>query len=190
MGLKQVKISDLKFDRKNANNHTEKGNRLLEKSLSRLGCGRSVLLDKDNNIIAGNGVTEKCGEIGIDNVRIIETDGTELIAVKRTDISIDSKKGRELAIADNQTAKAGIDFNIDVIDELSDEYDVDLKKDWEIFVPDFELGELNLMDNAFASESNKLNFSMTFTFPAEMKQAFEKIDKKELEKALLERVNA
>ena len=57
-------IDKLKFDKKNANKHTERGNRLLDKSLSKLGFGRSVLLDKDDNIIAGDGVTEKAGEIG------------------------------------------------------------------------------------------------------------------------------
>jgi len=64
--------------------------------------------DKNNNIIAGNGVVEIAGQIGMDKIRIIESDGTEIIALKRTDVLLDSKKGRELAIADNQTAKEGI----------------------------------------------------------------------------------
>jgi DNA modification methylase len=128
--MDKATIKDLKFDTKNANKHTEKGMRLLEKSLSKLGAGRSILLDKDNNIIAGNGVIEVAGQIGLENIKIIETDGNEIIAVKRNDVSINSKKGRELALADNQTAKVGIDFDFEVIDDLSNEFDLNLQE-WE-----------------------------------------------------------
>jgi hypothetical protein len=128
--MDKATIKDLNFDTKNANKHTEKGMRLLEKSLSKLGAGRSILLDKDNNIIAGNGVIEVAGQIGLENIKIIETDGNEIIAVKRNDVSINSKKGRELALADNQTAKVGIDFDFEVIDDLSNEFDLNLKE-WE-----------------------------------------------------------
>jgi hypothetical protein len=126
-----MNINELNFDNKNANKHTQKGLRLLEKSLSKLGAGRSILIDKDNNIIAGNGVVEVAGQIGLDKIKVIETDGTELIAVKRKDVSINSKKGRELAIADNQTAKTSIDFDMDVLNEISDEFALDLG-DWEL----------------------------------------------------------
>lgn len=132
----EATINDLIFDSKNANKHTEKGNRLLEKSLSNLGFGRSILLDKHNNIIAGNSTTENAGAIGLDKVKIIETDGNEIIAVKRTDVDINSKKGRELAIADNQTAKEGINFDLDVINGFGTEFDLDFIKEWEI--PYFE----------------------------------------------------
>lgn len=135
-------IKDLKFDSKNANKHTQKGMRLLDKSISKLGLGRSILIDKDNNIIAGNGVVETAGQLGLEKVKIIETDGSEIIAVKRKDISIDSKKGRELAIADNQTAKVGIDFDLDVINDLSIDLDIDLSSEWEI--P--QVGDINEMD--------------------------------------------
>jgi hypothetical protein len=128
--MDKATIKDLNFDTKNANKHTEKGMRLLEKSLSKLGAGRSILLDKDNNIIAGNGVIEVAGQIGLENIKIIETDGNEIIAVKRNDVSINSKKGRELALADNQTAKVGIDFDFEVIDDLANEFDLNLKE-WE-----------------------------------------------------------
>jgi len=126
-----MNINELNFDNHNANKHTQKGLRLLEKSLSKLGAGRSILIDKDNNIIAGNGVVEVAGQIGLDKIKVIETDGTELIAVKRKDVSINSKKGRELAIADNQTAKTSIDFDMDVLNEISDEFALDLG-DWEL----------------------------------------------------------
>ena len=131
MNVKKAKITDLVFDDKNANKHTEKGNRLLEKSISKLGLGRSILIDKDNRIIAGNHVTEKSGELDLEDVIIVETDGSQLVAVKRTDVSLDDQKGRELAIADNQTAKIGIDFDMDVLNEISEAFALDLG-DWEL----------------------------------------------------------
>jgi hypothetical protein len=56
-------ISDLRFDDKNFNQHTQRGLGLLEKSLQKFGAGRSILIDKNNNIIGGNGVVEAAGNI-------------------------------------------------------------------------------------------------------------------------------
>jgi hypothetical protein len=120
-------IKDLKFDDKNFNKHTEFGMSLLEKSLRENGAGRSLLLDKDNNIIAGNGIVEAAGQIGLENVKIVEATGDEIIAVKRTDVSLNSKKGREMALADNATASADLEWDKDAI---ADEFDEDEAKSW------------------------------------------------------------
>ena len=124
-----AKISDLKFDDKNFNKHTEYGMSLLEKSLRELGAGRSILLDKDNNIIAGNGIVEAAGSVGLENVKIIETTGDEIVAVKRTDMTIDSKEGREMALADNATANADLSWDEDNIKEQTEKWDFDTS-DW------------------------------------------------------------
>ena len=47
-------IGDLKFDDKNFNRHNKEGMALLEKSLQELGAGRSILIDKYDNIYALN----------------------------------------------------------------------------------------------------------------------------------------
>ena len=124
-----AKISDLKFDDKNFNKHTEYGMGLLEKSLRELGAGRSILIDKDNNIIAGNGIVEAAGSVGLENVKIIETTGDEIIAVKRTDMTIDSREGREMALADNATANADLSWDEDNIKEQTEKWDFDTS-DW------------------------------------------------------------
>lgn len=116
------KIDELKFDDKNFNKHTEYGMSLLEKSLRENGAGRSILLDKDNNIIAGNGIIEAAGSVGLENVKIVETQGDEIVAVKRTDVSLNSKKGRKMALADNATAKADLEWDFDnIMSELTPE---------------------------------------------------------------------
>jgi hypothetical protein len=95
-------IKDLIFDDLNFNKGTFDGGSLVEQSLKKLKAGRSILIDKDNRIIAGNKTAEVADRLGL-KLRIIEAQGDELIAVKRLDVDIDSKTGRELALADNIT---------------------------------------------------------------------------------------
>ena len=47
-------ISQLKQDAKNANRGTQRGNAAVAQSLKTLGAGRSILIDKHGNVIAGN----------------------------------------------------------------------------------------------------------------------------------------
>lgn len=111
-----IKIKDLIPDDKNFNKGTEFGNSLIEKSLRKFGAGRSILLDKNNRIIAGNKSVENAGIIGIEDVQIVESDGRRIIAVKRMDIDLDSAQGREMALADNATAKANIIFDVELVE--------------------------------------------------------------------------
>lgn len=119
---KRIKIADLTPDVKNFNKHTEYGMSLLEKSVRKFGMGRSILIDKDNKIIAGNGITETAADAGIENVRVIETDGNEIIAVKRKDISLDSPEGREMALADNATNAANLRWDYKQIKDEGIDY--------------------------------------------------------------------
>ena len=75
---------NIKFDEKNYRLHDEKNKAVIKKSVDELGAGRSILIDKDDKIIAGNGVFEQWGARP---VKVIETDGSELVVVKRKDLS-------------------------------------------------------------------------------------------------------
>ena len=120
-----AKIADLKFDTRNANKHSEYGMQRLEKSIGKIGLGRSILISDDNEIIAGNGVTESAINAGIDKVRIIETDGTEIIAVKRTDIKSGSKEFYEMALSDNIIAKENIIMDVEVTNAICEEFELE-----------------------------------------------------------------
>lgn len=139
----EAKITDLHFDGKNANKHTQKGNRLIEKSISKLGFAAPDVIDKNNNIIIGNERTSVAGQLGYEDVIIVESDGTKIIAIKRTDIDINSKKGRELAIIDNHSAKESIDLDFDVINDLVTEYDIS-PVEWELEKMDFDLKSIDM----------------------------------------------
>ena len=107
MSKELIDIEELRQDTLNFNKGTYEGEGLIKKSLERFKAGRSVLIDKNNNIIAGNKTVSAAATMGM-KVRVIETTGEELVAVKRTDIDLDSKEGRELALADNRTAQINL----------------------------------------------------------------------------------
>ena len=102
MAASTTKVSDLKPDPKNARRRTAQSSHLIKESLQRYGAGRSILIDEDNRVLAGNGTIQGAKEAGIKNVRVIEAKGDELIAVKRTGLSEEDKVG--LALADNRTS--------------------------------------------------------------------------------------
>lgn len=125
----ETDITALIPDDKNFNKGSEFGKGLLDKSFSKFGAGRSILLDKNNRIIAGNKATESFGESGGEKVLIVETDGKTLVAVKRTDIDLDSAEGRELALADNATQKADLRWDDAVVKEVSEQWGID-SEEW------------------------------------------------------------
>jgi sporulation protein YlmC with PRC-barrel domain len=122
-------IADLKPDSKNANRGTQRGRGLLEKSLRQYGAGRSVLVDREGNLIAGNKTVDVAAEIDLP-VRVVQTDGHELVVVQRTDLDLDSSEGRGLAIADNRTGETGLEWNTDALLDLSASGIVDLEDFW------------------------------------------------------------
>jgi len=125
----KIKVSELIPDDKNFNKGSEFGQGLIEKSFEKFGAGRSILIDKNNKIIAGNKSTENYGALGGQDVIVVESDGKQLIAVKRTDIDLDTAQGREMALADNATAKANIVWAEDIIAE---EIGVEVAESWGI----------------------------------------------------------
>jgi hypothetical protein len=111
--IENTTVTSLIADDKNFNKGSEVGAEMIRKSFQKFGAGRSILLDKNNRIIAGNKSVEYSG---LKNVMIVESDGTQLIAVKRTDIDLDSPQGREMALADNASAKANIVFDAELVE--------------------------------------------------------------------------
>lgn len=149
----ETKIDKLIPDDLNANKGTEFGHHLMEKSFRELGAGRSILLDRNNRIIAGNKSVEAAALIGMENVIIVETTGNQIVAVKRTDIDLDSKQGRELAVADNATAKANIAWDQEVLTQISESWEVD-QEDWGIQIPEPEEPEADpFADDGIAQKS-------------------------------------
>lgn len=102
------------------NKGTAYGRGIIEKSLKELGCGRSVLADKNDVILCGNEVFSIAQELGM-KIRVIETTGDELIVVKRTDVDAKDKKGLELALVDNLSQEHNLEWDTDIVLSAMDE---------------------------------------------------------------------
>jgi hypothetical protein len=71
-------------------------------------------------------------------VQIVETDGKRIIAVKRMDIDLNSPQGREMASADNASAKANIVMDAELIEaELGEA----VCQEWGLIGPDDTITE-------------------------------------------------
>ena len=114
-------IKDLKSDHKNARKRTDRSASLIAESLKRYGAARSIVIDEDGRILAGNGTVEGAKKAGITNVRIIEAEGDELIAVRRAGLSEDEKVG--LALADNRSSDLS-EWDNEMLRQLSEEHDL------------------------------------------------------------------
>jgi len=144
-----VPLVEITPDARNANRGTERGRYMLEKSLEKLGAGRSILLDKHGNIIAGNKTAEVAAAIGLEDVVIVKTDGRQLVAVQRTDLDLDSIEGREMAYADNRVGQVDLDFNPEQI-ALDLESGLELGDFWQ----DWEFVNIGAMKPEEANDPN------------------------------------
>ena len=157
----ETNIESLVPDNKNFNKGTQYGDHLMDESLRRFGLGRSILIDKNNRIIAGNKTAEKAADIGFTDVVVVEVDGNQLVAVKRKDIDLDSAKGRELALADNATGKANLAWDEELIADLSAQFNFE-PGDWGVDVENVNPDDYGT-DFALNSGDKKPIQQMAFT---------------------------
>jgi DNA modification methylase len=96
-------VSDLVPDPENRRKHNPRNIGMVVDALQQVGAARSIVIDENNVILAGNGVTEAAGQAGITKVRVVEAKGDEIIAVRRSGLSAEQK--RSLAIFDNRAGE-------------------------------------------------------------------------------------
>lgn len=125
---KKIKLSSITPDDKNNNKHTAYGMDLLEKSVNKVGIIESITVSNDDKIISGNARHEVIGKHFEKEALVIETDGTQPIVIKRTDIESNTKEFYEASILANTTAKKNIDFDIEMIEVIAEEFDIDIEE--------------------------------------------------------------
>ncbi len=123
--VKQANVADIIPDDKNFNMGSVEGEDMLDKSFDKFGAGRSILIDKNGRTIAGNKSLEAFKKKGGQKVLVVEADRDTLVAVKRNDIDLDSKDGREMALADNQTQAVNYVPDEDLISLTAQELNID-----------------------------------------------------------------
>ena len=113
-----TQIGDLTPDARNARRHNARNIGLLVDSLQEVGAARSIVIDEDGRILAGNGTVEAAAEAGITRVQVVDADGETIVAVRRRGLTEEQK--RRLALLDNRTAELA-EWDAPVLEALRDE---------------------------------------------------------------------
>jgi hypothetical protein len=108
-------IEDLVDDPDNANKGTERGQYMLDSSISEVGVGRGVLCDKNNRLIGGNKTKQAVADAGFNKIVVVETEGDTLVVTKRIDMDLNDPNNiaRKAAYYDNRVAQISIDFDVE-----------------------------------------------------------------------------
>ena len=141
-----MQIKDLKQDKRNFRKHNQQNLDLIKKSVSEVGLGRSVVIDNENEIVCGNGLVSTLDKNT--PIKVIETDGTELVVVKRTDLKTDDEKRKQLAIMDNSTSDSS-EFDLE---SLQADFDVEQLQDWGLDVEFESLEEKEIIEDEVPEE--------------------------------------
>lgn len=123
-------LADVRPDDRNANKGTARGGGMIHDSLRRHGAGRSVLVDRNGKLIAGNKTTEQFVAAGfaLDQIIVVPNDGTKLVVVQRTDLDLDEDAAaKELAVNDNRSAQVGLAWDVEVLNEIANTPGVEME---------------------------------------------------------------
>ena len=93
-------IKDLIPDPHNSRQHNPRNIGMIADAMQEVGAARSIVIDDENVVLCGNGAIEAAAQAGITNVRVIEADGNEIIAVRRRGLTREQKV--RLALFDNR----------------------------------------------------------------------------------------
>lgn len=115
-------IGELIHDRTNPRKHNPRNLKVIVDSLQDVGFARSIVIDENNEILAGNGVTEAAAIAGMERVIEVEADGNTIIAVRRRGLTDEQKqrmkyydnRSGELAEWDTEQLLADISAGVDL----------------------------------------------------------------------------
>lgn len=154
---KPTRIEQLITDPENARRRSERAEGVLKSSLEQFGAARSVVIDADGIVRAGNGTVHAATAAGIQKVKVIDGKPDELVVVRRPDLQGEAAKA--YAIADNRTG------------ELA-EWDLDVLGDQLDSLTEFDAGDLGFddkdLDDLFPEEPQDVE-----DVPAQMDRADE-----------------
>ena len=108
-----MKVADLKAPERNVRIHTDQQLKEFEKSIRMFGQIRPIVVDENNEILAGNGLHLTLMRLGIEEARVYKYD------------DLTSAQKKKLMIADNKIFNLGIE-NMDTLNEFLSELQGDL----------------------------------------------------------------
>lgn len=90
-------------DPANARRHDARNVALIRDALFEVGAARSIVVDEDGTILAGNATVQAAQAAGLTRVQVVDADGQTLVAVRRTGLTPQQKQ--RLALFDNRAAE-------------------------------------------------------------------------------------
>lgn len=119
-------IRDLTPDPRNRRKHNPRNVGMLVESLQAVGAARSIVIDEDGTVLAGNATLDAATQAGITNLQVVDVDGQTVVAVRRSGLS-DAQK-RALALYDNRVAELA-EWNVEQL-KLDAVAGLDLQPFW------------------------------------------------------------
>jgi hypothetical protein len=98
---------------------------MIERALNEVGAARSIVVDENGVVLAGNATIEAAAAAGIERVQVVDADGQTLVAVRRSGLTPEQKA--HLALYDNRAAELA-DWDATVLAELGES--IDLSQFW------------------------------------------------------------
>lgn len=96
-------LAALQPDPQNCRRHTPRNVGMIESALREVGAARSIVIDENDTVLAGNATIEAAAAAGIERVQVVDADGETIIAVRRRGLTPEQKA--RLALYDNRTAE-------------------------------------------------------------------------------------
>jgi len=121
MPTTDTQLDTLQPDPRNARHHTDENLALITDSLRDVGAARSIVIDEDDVVLAGNATVEAARAAGLTSVQVVGADGDTLVAVRRRNLSPEQKQ--RLALFDNRAAELAT-WDRDVLRALAAETDL------------------------------------------------------------------
>jgi hypothetical protein len=160
MNQKKINLSKIIPDGRNTNKHTQHGMGALDSSIEQVGIIESITISNDDVIISGNARHERIGEKFTKDAILIETDGTQPIVIKRTDIKSGTAQFHKASILANTVAQKNQIIDKDLVLQLAEEFE--FKAD-EVFVEVVDYSKKNKEINLDQDEK----FTITLNFTSE-----------------------
>nr|MDP9359804.1 hypothetical protein [Chloroflexota bacterium] len=110
-------LASLTPDPRNARRYNERNLAQIEAALREVGAARSVVVDEAGVVLAGNATVQAAMQAGLTRVRVVEAYVTELVAVRRVNLTPEQK--RRLALHDNRAAELA-EWATEVLASLAD----------------------------------------------------------------------
>ncbi len=115
-----ARLTDLRPDPRNARIHSARNVGTITAEFREVGAARSIVIDEDNTVLAGNATIEAAAAAGIERVQVVDADGETIIAVRRRGLTPEQKA--RLALYDNRAAELADGWDMGVLEALQTDF--------------------------------------------------------------------